>query len=73
MIAGLSRTVGPRLRDPRAIGDAVGELRDILSGRLVAYIAGVTEARAVNEWAEGIRSIRSPDTEASDEAPVVQA
>jgi hypothetical protein len=27
-------------------------------GRLVAYLAGVTEVRAVNEWAEGIRTPR---------------
>jgi hypothetical protein len=69
------------------ITEAVAELRELLTGRLVAYIAGVTETRAVNEWADGTRSIRNPDTEArlrlalqiavmlaeADEARVVQA
>jgi len=69
------------------IAEAVTELRDLLSGRLVAYIAGVSETRAVNEWADGARSIRSPETEArlrlalqiavmladADQPPVVQA
>ena len=69
------------------IAEAVTELRDLLSGRLVAYIAGVSETRAVNEWADGARSIRSPETVArlrlalqiavmladADQPPVVQA
>ncbi len=44
--------------------EAVGELRTLLTGRVVAYLAGVTETRAVNDWADGTRSIRSPETEA---------
>lgn len=36
----------------------VKELRDVLGGRLVAYLAGVGEVRAVNEWAEGTRTPR---------------
>ena len=38
----------------------VAELRDVLGARLVAYVAGVTETRAIREWAEGVRSPRSP-------------
>lgn len=34
------------------------ELRGLLGPRLVAYIAGVTETRAVHEWAEGAREPR---------------
>ena len=33
----------------------VDELRRTLGAKLVAYIAGVTETRAVREWAEGTR------------------
>lgn len=40
----------------------VKELREILGPRLVAFIAGVTETRAVHEWADGEREIRSDDT-----------
>lgn len=36
----------------------VKELQELLGGRLVAYVAGVTEVRAVNEWAEGTRTPR---------------
>ncbi len=43
---------------------AVAELRDLLTARLVAYIAGVGETRAVHEWADGSRAIRSADTSA---------
>jgi hypothetical protein len=38
----------------------VAKLRDVLGARLVAYVAGVTETRAVREWVEGIRTPRSP-------------
>jgi len=64
----------------------VAELRDALGARLVAYVAGVTETRAVREWAEGARTPRSPVPErlrlalqvvemlqACDSAGVVQA
>jgi hypothetical protein len=42
---------------------AVGELRDLLTARLVAYLAGLSETRAVHAWADGSRSIRSAETE----------
>lgn len=42
------------------IDAVVAELRDVLGARLVAYLAGVTETRAVREWAEGTRTPRSP-------------
>lgn len=31
--------------------------------RLVAYLAGVRETRAVHQWAEGTREIKSPEVE----------
>ncbi len=37
----------------------VKELREILGPRLVAFLAGVKETRAVHEWAEGERDVRS--------------
>lgn len=39
----------------------VKELRPLLGARLVAFLAGVKETRAVHEWAEGDREIRSAD------------
>ncbi len=42
------------------IDRVVTELRDVLGAKLVAYIAGVTETRAVREWADGVRTPRSP-------------
>jgi hypothetical protein len=36
--------------------EVVAELRDGLGVRLVAYLAGVGETRAVNKWADGKRS-----------------
>lgn len=42
----------------------VKELRDLLGARLVALIAGVKETRAVHEWAEGDRDMKSPETAA---------
>lgn len=36
------------------------ELEDLLGAKLVAYIAGVTEARAVRKWSQGEREPR-PD------------
>lgn len=35
--------------------ELVGELRGILGPRLVAYISGVKETRAVHQWADGAR------------------
>jgi hypothetical protein len=62
------------------------ELREVLGAKLVAYLTGVTETRAVREWAEGTRTPRSPVPErlrlalqvvemlqARDGAAVVQA
>ena len=42
---------------------AAKQLRELLTPRLVAYVAGVRETRAVHEWAEGVREVRSPVTE----------
>lgn len=39
-------------------------LRDLLGVRLVALLAGVNETRAVHEWADGHREIKSPQTAA---------
>ena len=36
------------------------ELADLLGAKLVAYIAGVTETRAVREWASAERAAREP-------------
>jgi len=38
----------------------VQELSELLGGKLVAYIAGVRETRAVRQWAEGDRDARDP-------------
>jgi hypothetical protein len=38
----------------------VRELMDVLGAKLVAYIAGVTETRAVHAWADGDRTPREP-------------
>jgi hypothetical protein len=42
------------------LASVVAELRDLLGSKLVAYISGVSETRAVREWAEGSREPRSP-------------
>lgn len=42
---------------------AVAELRQLLTPRLVAYIAGVRETRAVHQWADGTREVRSAPVE----------
>jgi hypothetical protein len=41
----------------------VNQLRSTLGVGTVAKLAGVGETRAVNEWARGNRSVRSPDVE----------
>ena len=43
------------------ISIVVKDLRDLLGVRLVAFLAGVKETRAVHEWAEGDRDIRSQE------------
>lgn len=35
------------------------QLRDLLGARLVAYLGGVKEARAVRQWADGTRAVAS--------------
>jgi hypothetical protein len=35
--------------------DATTQLRELLGARLVAYLGGVRETRAVHQWAEGTR------------------
>ena len=35
--------------------DVTTELRELLGAKLVAYLGGVTETRAVHQWAEGER------------------
>ena len=42
---------------------AVSELVEILGTKLVAYIAGVKETRAVQEWARGVRDPKDPALE----------
>jgi hypothetical protein len=43
--------------------ELVRGLRELLGARLVAYIAGVTETRAVRQWADSERRIRDVDVE----------
>lgn len=45
------------------LATVVKELRDLLTPRLVAYIADVRETRAVHQWAEGSRNVKSPAAE----------
>ena len=37
----------------------VTELRDLLGAKLVAYLGGVKETRAVRQWADGTRQVAS--------------
>ncbi len=39
------------------------ELRTLLTPRLVAYLAGVGETRAVHQWADGSREVKSAEVE----------
>lgn len=41
--------------------ELITELRELLGARLVAYLGGVKETRAVREWAAGTRSIQDPE------------
>jgi hypothetical protein len=45
------------------ISEVVSTLIDLLGARLVAYIAGVQEARAAREWASGERQLRALQAE----------
>ena len=38
-----------------AFPQVAGDLREILGAKLSAYVGGVKETRAVNEWADGTR------------------
>lgn len=44
----------------RELSVVAKELRDLLGAKLVAYIAGVTETRAVHQWAEASREPKDP-------------
>jgi hypothetical protein len=41
----------------------VAALRDLLTPRLVAYLAGVRETRAVHQWADGTRDVKTAGVE----------
>lgn len=41
----------------------VKALRDLLGAKLVAYLGGVRETRAVRQWAEGTRSVQDKTDE----------
>jgi hypothetical protein len=43
--------------------ELITDLRELLGARLVAYLGGVRETRAVREWADGERTIRDVDDE----------
>jgi hypothetical protein len=43
--------------EPAAV---VAGLRDLLGARLVAYLGGVKETRAVRQWADGSRVVHDP-------------
>jgi hypothetical protein len=43
--------------------ELVAGLRELLGARLVAYLGGVRETRAVRQWAEGARRIGDHDDE----------
>lgn len=42
---------------------AAKELRELLTPRLVAFIGGVGETRAVHQWADGTREVKSGEVE----------
>lgn len=49
------------MRSP--LPEVVRALTELLGARLVAYIGGVSEARAVRQWATGVRMVRNPAVE----------
>lgn len=58
----MSQTASPGIRAYRdsvnlEIAPLVTELRDMLGAKLIAYMTGVRETRAVRQWAEGTRSM----------------
>jgi len=38
-------------------------LREVLGAKLVAYLGGVRETRAVRQWADGVRGVQDPADE----------
>lgn len=74
-------------RSVRPIDEVVAELRHLLGARLVAFVAGVKETRAVHEWIDGERSVGNDERERRlrtalqvalllgqrDDPPVIQA
>ena len=53
-LAGYNEAVG------MSPAELVAALRSLLGAKLVAYIGGVKETRAVRQWAEGSRKIANP-------------
>lgn len=58
----MSQTASPGIRAYREsinleVPQLVSELREALGAKLVAYLAGVGETRAVRQWAEGTRTM----------------
>lgn len=43
-----------------AFPELVAELTELLGAKLVAYLAGVGETRAVRQWSSGVRAPRPP-------------
>src|SRR5699024_12789423 len=43
--------------------ELVSELRALLGAKLVAYLGGVRETRAVRQWADGQRAVQDKTTE----------
>jgi hypothetical protein len=64
----MSQTASPGIRAYRdsvnlETAPLVAELREILGAKLVAYLGGVQETRAVRQWSEGSRNMPA-ETEA---------
>lgn len=58
----MSQTASPGIRAYRdsinlEVPQLVTELREMLGAKLVAYLAGVGETRAVRQWSEGTRTM----------------
>lgn len=49
------------IREPFSV--VASRLSDLLTPRMVAYVAGVQETRAVHQWADGTREVKSADVE----------
>ena len=49
------------MREPFDV--VIKQLRELLTPRLVAYLAGVRETRAVHQWADGTRDVKSGEVE----------